>query len=96
MIFNHGNTCVYFSTNIVVAAFYIVYSQERHDGRSPYGSNKAGQTSYVEYYLNALFDSYGSRKVYLLMSQFFDTTTPLTLLMPSSVPNLSKWMRFWT
>ena len=64
-ISEHKKLYIYFTTNIVVAAFYTVHKVERPYNWFPYGFNKDNIPVYTEYYPNALEDIYGGQKGYI-------------------------------
>lgn len=64
-ISEHKEPYVYFSTNPVVASFYMIHIVERPYNWFPYGFNKDGIPFYTEYYPNAMEDVYGNKTGYL-------------------------------
>ena len=61
----HGQPYIYFSKNMVVAAFYTVHMVERPNNWFPYGFSKNGVPCYTEYYENALSDVYENKPGYI-------------------------------
>lgn len=61
----HGKPYIYFSTNLVVAAFYTVHIVKRPNNWFPYGFDKNGLPCYTEYYENAMEDVYKSKSGYI-------------------------------
>ncbi len=64
-ISEHGEPYIYFSSNIIVAAFYTVHKVERPYNWFPYGFNEDNIPVYNEYYPNALEDVYAGQKGYI-------------------------------
>lgn len=64
-ISDHKEPYVYFSTNPVVASFYMVHIVDRPYNWFPYGFSKDGIPEYTEYYHNATADVYGNKTGYL-------------------------------
>lgn len=64
-ISEHSEPYIYFSTNIIVAAFYTVHKVGRPYNWFPYGFNEDNIPVYNEYYRNALEDVYGGQKGYI-------------------------------
>ena len=62
MISEHGKPYVYFSSNIVVAAFYTVHRVKRPYNWFPYGFNENSTPVYYEYYENAFSDVYSGKR----------------------------------
>lgn len=61
----HKQPYIYFATNPVVAAFYMVHIVERPYNWFTYGFSKSGIPVYTEYYPNALADVYSGKSGYL-------------------------------
>lgn len=61
----HKEPYIYFATNPVVAAFYMIHVVERPYNWFTYGFNKEGVPTYTEYYPNAMADVYSGKTGYL-------------------------------
>ena len=64
-ISEHKEPYIYFSTNSVVAAFYMVHVVERPFNWFPYGFNEKGVPVYTEYYPKAIEDVYSGKQGFL-------------------------------
>lgn len=79
-ISEHKEPYIYFSTNPVVASFYMVHIVERPFNWFPYGFNEKGIPIYTEYYHNATADVYGGRQGYLYECQnVLNTNNPTNI-----------------
>jgi hypothetical protein len=61
----HKQPYIYFTTNPVVAAFYMVHIVERPYNWFTYGFTQSGVPIYTEYYPNAMADVYSGKTGYL-------------------------------
>jgi hypothetical protein len=61
----HKQPYIYFTTNPVVATFYMVHIVERPYNWFPYGFTQSGIPIYTEYYSNAMADVYSGKAGYL-------------------------------
>lgn len=61
----HKQPYIYFATNPVVAAFYMVHIVERPYNWFTYGFSQSGIPIYTEYYPNAMADVYSGKTGYL-------------------------------
>ncbi|BCN30806.1 hypothetical protein [Anaeromicropila herbilytica] len=87
----HEEPYIYFSTNSVVASFYMVHVVERPFNWFPYGFSQAGIPIYTEYYPDALADVYSGKTGYLYECSMIDvlhnpTNINCAITYPKPVP----------